>query len=123
VVCPILDEVAVWVAHVAPQFRRMNFRLSDKFRAQRRPKIVVADYVSHAKVQKDAKNVGIAWRRSHNFRLVVGPAASAVNSEPNIAEPQKRRLTLAQYCGAEDGDRTPLNAVCLQRSGYSSPQT
>lgn len=40
-------------------------------------------------------------RRPH-FRLVVGPAASAINNEPSIAEAHKRRLALAQHGGAED---------------------
>lgn len=48
------NEVPVRVAHVAPQFCCVDFRLSDKFRAPRRPKVVVTPDVSHGKIQKDA---------------------------------------------------------------------
>jgi hypothetical protein len=51
---PGLNEIAIRVAHVAPQFRGVDFRLGDEFRASRRPKIVVASDISHAKVQKVA---------------------------------------------------------------------
>jgi hypothetical protein len=80
----------------------MNLGLGDEFRAPRRPEVVVAHDVSHTKVQKYTKNVWIARRRSYDLGLVVGPAAAAVESEPNIAEPEKRRLALTQHCGAED---------------------
>jgi hypothetical protein len=49
-----LNEVPIRVAHVAPQFRCVNFRLRNKFRAPRRPKIVITPDITHAKVQKDA---------------------------------------------------------------------
>src|SRR5208282_18031 len=80
----------------------MDFGLSDEFRAARRPKIVVAPDVTHAKVQKNAQDVLIARRRSHHFRLVVGRAAATVDGEPNVPEPQKRWLALAQHRRAED---------------------
>ncbi len=49
-----LNEVPIRVAHIAPQFRCVDFRLSDEFRATRRPKVVVTLDISHTKVQKDA---------------------------------------------------------------------
>jgi hypothetical protein len=64
----------------------MDFGLSDEFRAPRRPKFLVAFDIRHAKVQKDAKNICIARRRSDDFRLVIRRTATAVDREPNIAE-------------------------------------
>src|SRR5215469_8827351 len=96
------NEVPVGVSHVAPQFRCMNFGLSDEFRATRRPKLVAPPDVTHAKIQKDAKYIWIAWRRSSDFRLVVGRAAADVDREPDVAEPEKRWLPLAQDFGAQD---------------------
>src|SRR5262249_18595581 len=78
------NEVPVGVSHVAPQFRCVDFWTSDEFRATRRPKLVVAPDVTHVKVEKDAKNVGVPRRRSHNFRFVVGRTATTVDGEPNM---------------------------------------
>src|SRR5208282_4908153 len=80
----------------------MDFGFGDEFRSARRPKIVVAPDISHAKVQKNAQDVLIARRRSDHFRLVVGRAAATVDGEPNVPEPQKRRFALAQHRSAED---------------------
>jgi hypothetical protein len=49
-----LNEVPIRVAHVAPQFRCVNLRLSNEVRAPRRPKVVAAHDIRHAQVQKDA---------------------------------------------------------------------
>src|SRR5260370_31117230 len=49
-----LNEVHIRVAHIAPPFRCAGFRLSDVFRATRRPQVVVTIDISHTKVQKDA---------------------------------------------------------------------
>jgi hypothetical protein len=59
--------------------------------------VIVASDISDAKVQKDAENVLITWRRRDDFRLVVSRATAAIDSEPEIAEPQKCRLALAQH--------------------------
>ena len=48
------NEVTIRITHVAPQLRWMDFRLSDEFRAPRRPKIVAVFDIRHAKVEKDA---------------------------------------------------------------------
>ena len=50
---PDLNEITIRVPHVAAQFRCMDFRLGDEFRAARRPKVVIAPDVIHAKVEKD----------------------------------------------------------------------
>jgi len=80
------NEVSIWIAHVTPQFRRMNLRLCNEFRAPRRPKVIVASDVCHAQVQKNAENVLIPWRRSKDFGLIVGRATADVNDEPDVAE-------------------------------------
>src|SRR5262249_25801388 len=82
-----LNEVSIWVAHVTPQFRRVNLGLSNEVRAPRRPKVIVASDVCHAQVQKNAENVLIPWRRSKDFGLIVGRATADVNDEPDVAEP------------------------------------
>src|SRR5262245_901207 len=81
------NEVSIWIAHVTPQFRRMNLRLGNEFRAPRRPKVIIASDVCYAQVQKNAENVLIPWRRSKNFGLIVGRTAADVNDEPDVAEP------------------------------------
>src|SRR5215471_10756281 len=96
------NEVSIWIAQVTSQFRRMNLRLSNEFRAPRRPKVIVASDVCHAQVQKNAENVLIPWRRSKDFGLIVGRATTDVNDEPDVAEPQECRFALAQHRGAED---------------------
>src|SRR5262249_26989664 len=48
------NEVPVEVSHVAAQFGCMDFRLGDEFRAARRPRVVAASNVTHAKVYKNA---------------------------------------------------------------------
>ena len=74
----------------------MDFRLSDEFRAPRRPQLIVALNITHAKVEKVADDMGIAWWRGDDFRLVIGTAASTVDYQPDVGEPKKRWLALAQ---------------------------
>src|SRR5262249_44237706 len=51
------NEVPIRIADIAPYFRYMDFRLSDKFRASRGPKVVVAPDVGHAQVQEAAEKI------------------------------------------------------------------
>src|SRR5262249_1025711 len=96
-----LNEVAIRIAHVAPHLRCMDFGLGDELRAPGRPELVVAFDITHAKVQKVAEDIWIAWRPSDDVRLIVGPSASAVDRQPDVAEPKKRRLSLTQHRGPE----------------------
>jgi hypothetical protein len=53
------------------------------------------------KVDKVAEDIWIAGRRSDDVRFVVSPSASAVDRQPDVAEPKKRRFALAQHRGPE----------------------
>ena len=66
----------------------------------RRPQLVVALNITHAKVEKVADDIGIARWRGDDFRLVIGTAASTVDCQPDVGEPKKRWLAFAQNCGA-----------------------
>ena len=96
------NEVSIWIAHVTPQFRRMNLRLCNEFRAPRRPKVIIASDVCHAQVQKNAENILTPWRRCKYFGLIVSRTTADVNDEPDVAELQECRFALAQHRGAED---------------------
>jgi len=96
------DRVSIRVAHVAPQFRCMDFWLCNEFRASRSPKVVTVSDVGHAKIQKNAQHVVISRRRSDDFRLIVGRTAADVDRKPNIAKPQKSWLALEQHRSTED---------------------
>jgi hypothetical protein len=82
------NELASRGAQVKSQFPCVGLRLSDEFRAPRRPQIVVASDVSYPKVQKDAQDVLITQRCSKHFRLVVRAATtsglSSVGPPPTI---------------------------------------
>src|SRR5580658_3740579 len=82
-----LNKVAVRIAHVAPHLGRVHLWLGDEFRSAWRPNLVAAFYVSDAKIDEVAEDVGIARRRSDNVRLIVGPSASAVDRQPDVGEP------------------------------------
>src|SRR5262249_40177895 len=90
-----LNEISIWVAHVTPQFRRMNLRLSNEFRAPRRPKVMIASVAGQARVQKKAEIIWSPGRRSKDLGLFVGRATADVNDEPDVAEPQECRFALA----------------------------
>src|SRR6266436_2836715 len=51
---PHFNKIAVWVAYVAAHFSSVDLRLGDEFRAPRRPNLVAAPDVRHAKIEKVA---------------------------------------------------------------------
>jgi hypothetical protein len=61
---------------------------------------MAAFYISDAKIDKVAEDIGIAWRRSDDIGLIVS-AASSVDCQPDVAEPKKRWLSITQYRGRE----------------------
>src|SRR5580698_2107005 len=53
-------------------------------------------------VDENAEDVWIAWWRSDDVRLIVSPSASAVDRQPDVTQPKKRRFSLAQYRRTEN---------------------
>src|SRR5215469_12835207 len=86
-----LDEVPVRIAHVAAKLRRVDLWLGDEPGTPRRPEVVVAPDVGHAKVQKAAEHIWLSRWGSDNLGLVVGWSTSAVDDDPDVAESKKSR--------------------------------
>src|ERR1700723_2245470 len=67
--------------------------------------------IAHAKVDEVAQNIWIAGRLGDDLRLVVCPSASAIDGQPDVAEPKKRRLSRTQHGSPEhvpiESDRAP----------------
>src|SRR5580693_3213490 len=70
---------------------------------------MAAFYISDAKIDKVAEDIGIAWQRGDDIGLIVRVASSSVDCQPDVAEPKKRWLSITQYRGREHvpikGDR------------------
>ena len=96
-----LNEIAIRIAHVAPHLRCMDLGFGYELRAPRCPELVAAPNIGHAKVDEVAEDVWIAGRRSDDVGLIVGPSASAVDREPDVRKPEKRRLSVTQHRGTK----------------------